>query len=540
MDQVVAVKKVIQSDVNIETGNRSTSRFLSVLYWAFFIVFIFTGAAFRFTNLNIKYVWFDESLTLFYASGYNFIDAYSELESKNGLKITNLQKYQAPSESKTTGDVLKTLMVYDSATNPLYYLLVRVWMETFGSTVAVARSMSAVFDVMSLLAVFWLCLELFQNKIVALVSAALLSVSPIFIIYAQEARNYSLWCLAILLSSAAFLRAVRKDTTFDWALFFITCLIGIYTNLLFTFSLVIYTFYILDVEKFQLTRKVHKFFITCISLIFAFSPWLWVLANSILVHKENLAWTAQLVVSFQDLVRGWIHNYTTLFWDIGFTENKILNYPVRIVVLAVEMLSVVYFLKKSTTKTWLFILPMIILPWVVLAIPDIFFGGSRTYTARYLFLSYIGVLITVSYLVYKCISSRIRWAKVLGSLLLVFIYVSGLISYSYYAPANTWWNKDGNKDWLRVSLIINQSDNPLLFISRKQGSGLGDFFSLSHVLDPKVTVLFNANPESLISQTQYSNIYWLDALNIEIEKLKSSSSIKVINIVPFLLWQLNR
>lgn len=41
---------------------------------------------------------------------------------------------------------------------------------------------------------------------------ALIAVSPFHVLYAQEAREYSLWTVTILLSSAALLRAMRVKT----------------------------------------------------------------------------------------------------------------------------------------------------------------------------------------------------------------------------------------------------------------------------------------------------------------------------------------
>ncbi|GAB4459810.1 MAG: hypothetical protein OHK0037_05890 [Elainellaceae cyanobacterium] len=92
---------------------------------------------------------------------------------------------------------------------PLYFLGVRGWMELFDSGSGAVRSLSAVFGVPVLPCVFWLALELFQSRAAAWVSLGLFAITLLHILYAQEARPYSLGTLCIVMSSAALLRALR-------------------------------------------------------------------------------------------------------------------------------------------------------------------------------------------------------------------------------------------------------------------------------------------------------------------------------------------
>ena len=41
---------------------------------------------------------------------------------------------------------------------------------------------------------YWLCLELFESSVTAWLAVAIIAISPFQIVYAQEARPYSLSC----------------------------------------------------------------------------------------------------------------------------------------------------------------------------------------------------------------------------------------------------------------------------------------------------------------------------------------------------------
>jgi uncharacterized membrane protein len=83
-------------------------------------------------------------------------------------------------------------------------------MQLFGSSVAVTRGVAAVISLSVFPTIYWLCLELFKSRIVGAIAMSLVAVSPLHIIYAQEARQYSLFTVTILLSSIALLKAISR------------------------------------------------------------------------------------------------------------------------------------------------------------------------------------------------------------------------------------------------------------------------------------------------------------------------------------------
>ncbi len=88
---------------------------------------------------------------------------------------------------------------------PLYQFLLHFWLGIFGPSEASARSLSALFGVLAVAAIYWLGRRMADRR-VALAAALLLAVSPFHVEYSQEARGYSLLVLLSLLSFGSLLR----------------------------------------------------------------------------------------------------------------------------------------------------------------------------------------------------------------------------------------------------------------------------------------------------------------------------------------------
>ncbi|NER30255.1 MAG: hypothetical protein F6J89_22180 [Symploca sp. SIO1C4] len=61
-----------------------------------------------------------------------------------------------------------------------------------------------------------------------------MAVSPFQVLYAQEAREYSLWTVTILLSTAALLKAMRSPSHSSWGIYTVSLTLGFYKTILST------------------------------------------------------------------------------------------------------------------------------------------------------------------------------------------------------------------------------------------------------------------------------------------------------------------
>jgi len=101
---------------------------------------------------------------------------------------------------------------------PLYYLLLKVWSDIFGSSEIALRFPSIIFGLLTIYFVYLLGKKLFTNK-VGLIAAVLLATSGLHIYYSQEARMYSL--VTLLISYLVYLFLKKKWLIFSIILMFV-------------------------------------------------------------------------------------------------------------------------------------------------------------------------------------------------------------------------------------------------------------------------------------------------------------------------------
>lgn len=133
---------------------------------------------FRFANLGQKVYWIDESYTSLRISGYTESEFIQQVADGKIRDIKYLQKYQRINSEKSVVDTVKGLALEEPQLAPLYFVATRLWVQMFGDSVAVTRSMSAVFSLLALPCMYWLCLELFGSSLTAWLAVSLLAVSP--------------------------------------------------------------------------------------------------------------------------------------------------------------------------------------------------------------------------------------------------------------------------------------------------------------------------------------------------------------------------
>ena len=86
---------------------------------------------------------------------------------------------------------------------PLYYLLLHVWMNAFGTSESATHSLSLLFSLLTVPVALWAGWSLFGRR-AGLVAATLAAVNPVLSAYAQETRMYSLLALLGLATAAAY------------------------------------------------------------------------------------------------------------------------------------------------------------------------------------------------------------------------------------------------------------------------------------------------------------------------------------------------
>ena len=104
-------------------------------------------------------------------------------------------------ERRPVGDAIRGMIRRD-AYPPLYHLLLRGWREIFGDGEGVARGLSVVFSVLSILLLYDAVRSLHDAE-AALWAALFAALSGPHIFYAREARAYALLILLTLAAAAS-------------------------------------------------------------------------------------------------------------------------------------------------------------------------------------------------------------------------------------------------------------------------------------------------------------------------------------------------
>jgi uncharacterized membrane protein len=454
-------------------------------------VLLLLGVFFRFVNIEKKFYWYDEAFTSLRSSGYTQTEVLQEISSGQLLTTKDLMKYQRPNQTKNFGDTVKSLAIEEPQLPPLYFLGVQSWAKLFGDSPAAMRSFSVLMSLLALPALYWLCRELFVPPEVAWIAVGLLAVSPLHVLYAQEARPYSLWPTLIVLSCASLLRAMRLQTKLSWIIYAVANILGFYTHL---FSLLVafgHGIYLVGTQGFTLNKKVVSYLIASAVSLLAFLPWVVILLVNKRAAGGATSW-ANLESNRLSLVKNWLGNIGRLFWDFGLTTNASGIYLIAVaaatLILAAIVGYAVYFLCSETSKpVWLFVVTVMAVTALALVLPDVILGGIRSTKARYLFPTYLGMQIAVAYL----LATKIRaggvpsWKGQVWKVLTLVLLTGGVLSNAVSSQAETWWTKEWGRENPGIARLIDGAPKPLV-VSDISDVTLGNILSMSHLLEPKV------------------------------------------------------
>lgn len=468
------------------------------------ITLLVLGLFFRFINLDRKVYWFDETYTSLRISGYTDREVAQKVFNGQIIGIEDLQNYQGVNSEKNFFDALRSISS-SSEHPPLYYSLTRLWVQVFGNSVAVTRSLSAVISLLVFPCLYWLCLELFESPVVAWIAIALMAVSPFHVLYAQEARQYSLWTTVILLSGAALLRGMRIQTTLNWGIYAVTVALGLYTTLLNTLVALGQGIYIAVIERFRLTKVLVDYLLASLAGILAFLPWIWVIIRG---QSQMQATTTEMssrpsLLPFLVKAAG---RAGYIFVDINpYSPNPklsislVLQYALGLLVVILAAYSLYFLYRNTPQKVWLFIFTLTGSTMLTLLVLDLTLGGSRSSNNRYLIPYFLGIHLSVAYLLGTQISASSvkNWHRKVWQLITAIIISLGVLSCTISSQFVMWWNKGADYNTPYVANIINQSQQPLVVSddrTRFPFNVVGGVMTLSYRLAPQVKLQLVMEP----------------------------------------------
>jgi uncharacterized membrane protein len=542
----------IFSNSQIPPKKLSTSRKELNSKWIEFLLIIILclGIIFRFTNIDRKVYWIDEVHTSLRSSGYSRTE-FVDLAPQNRLiSVKDLQKFQQLHPDRNLWMGIKALA--SSEHSPLYYFLARLGMEAWGSSVFVTRIVAVIISLLAFPLVYWLAIELFADRLTGWIAVALLAISPFHLLYAQEAREYSLLTVTILLCCLTFLKAFKNNNKTSWLLYSLSLALSLYAHSLAISVAIghgIYLFLDRDAgaNPHELTSNKLKFNYGISSLlgILLFSPWIAVL----IFNDDGVGQWTERHIAFGVWLQRYLLNLSSIFFDLqaSYPERLFdvetgldpgLNWTNPITYLIIPLVGLIiyscYYLRNTSKSNSLFIWCLIAATAVTLSLPDLLISGQRSTVGRYITAVYLGIELAVAY----CLSMNIRssgyknlWKLITAGLIILGVWCCGSI-----VQADTWWNKYSSYYNPQVAEIIDRSSKPLVITSIEKISRLT---SLSYALQDKTKfILFPEETTSIDLPSGFSDIYLFRPDDKLVEAIKSDPRYQIEEIYPTgHLWQ---
>lgn len=475
------------------------------------ILIIVLGTSLRFISLEQKLFWHDEAISMTRIVGVSELEVYQFFDKNRHevVKLSEFSQLRNSQPSRTIIDTIKTGLA-DSHVTPLYYILGHIWASFFGDSIATIRALSAVLGVGAIGAMFWCTYELSNSMRSGLLAAALLASSPFMVLYSQEARMYSLWCLTILISHGCFLRALRDRSQASWALYAFATAISFYSHFFTIFIAASHAIYVLLIcTKLKLKAQAKSLFrdyiVSLVGSLILFSPWIVVILLNMSNVQGRAGWLAvsvsklSVINTFLASVAGSIFlapHYQIPFWhddSLSTIDTNILAWIIILFFTVIIGLSVqAYrferksencFDHKNFVNSSLFALCTIVVPILLFVFPSIILGKTVGSVIRY----YVPIIL--GFQLGLAIFLNSRWKTIsTKSLILVWgiICIFSLTSSDRIVSQKQHWSKGWNTVvWDTIEAIANIK-KPILITTSDQGVNL---LTLSYYLKPDTELL---------------------------------------------------
>jgi uncharacterized membrane protein len=445
------------------------------------------GVLFRLANLEGLVYWGDEVYSSLRILGYTTAQLGQAIAQGQPVAATVLQQFQQISPQLGVLEVLQGLLREDSHLTPLYFVLGRLWVMLFDSSAASIRGLSVGCSLLLFPSLYWLAMVLFQNRWVAACLVVLTAVSPMHLLFAQEARMYELWLLLCVVAQAALLMALRQNRWRDWGLFTIATIGYLYSHLLGAVLLVGNIFYLLVAyhgDRVRLQRFAMSVGVTIAALL----PWLYFFINRRIVKTED---GTDASFNLIKALQNWTSLLRRLFADFNTTSSDSLVSAVWLMVILAGCLGLVVIAfhrlyRETPRSTWLFVAVL------MLGLPIVLFPLSLRgiLPSRYLLPSYVGMQLAISYLLGTRLSQTRRQWRGWSAIALTTLITLGLFSCGSIVRAEVWWHKGFSECNPSSARLINQTARPLVITD---GTG-APFFD--HALSNAISLSLSTKPET--------------------------------------------
>ena len=432
------------------------------------------GLLFRLVNLEQKVFWVDEVLTALRIAGYTRAEVTQQLSNSLPHLPADLLAYQQLG-SRGLPEAMQAFRQSPEHA-PLYFLLLRLWAEIFGSSVLALRSFSVVCSLLLLGVIHRLSRALF-NPLAGQICLGLTALSPLFIAYAQEARPYSLWLLLLALNSLFLLRAVRQNQPLPWLLYALTLTLSLYSSLLTGLMLLGQVFYVNSVASAdpRQRRIWQQFGLALLAAGIAFLPWLWLVGQQWQTLQTNTTWM-RLPLDGPSKLIVWFYSIAILYFDVPVRlEPKwIAAAELSCAAVVVALVGTAFWANRGASARFVACLALAV-PLGLVSL-DLLSNGRYSATPRYLLPFHLGAQLAVA-----------GWLSQLKGRqgALIFLVTLCLLSNLFYLNSSPHYLKSRSLCNPAIAAMINRQVQPLVL---SESQNMIDMLSLSHLLNPETQI----------------------------------------------------
>ncbi|WP_071778259.1 glycosyltransferase family 39 protein [Cyanobium sp. PCC 7001] len=447
------------------------------------LVLMVAAAALRFHDPGHQWLSHDEVYTALRTAGF------PPLEPPAQLTAGELQQFLRLSADHGWSATLRELARHPEHP-PLYFLLARLVREGFGEAMVSVRLLSALFSVLLVPAVYWLGWEVSGSLGLAALAAGMAVVSPLQLLYAQEARPYSLLVLLTALACAGLLRLRRGPGPLPFWSYVLTLVAGLYTSLIFV--LVPLSHGLHGLLPGQPAGHRRRWGAAMAIALVAFLPWLWILGVRLEAFLRHTAWLRVVPPAPPDAWLRGLH-WSAPFVDLGGQPPPWWPAAALTVVLALAGAGALVLARRTTSPGWSLLVLLLLLNLLVLEAGDLATGGRHAQMTRYLLPGLLGAQMLVAGALWGLVS--VRGSRPAGVLLLVAALLAGALSCRSILAADTWWHQYRLYRPTRVQAALWAHPGSQLRLVRSPTS-LGEAIALAQRLDPDTPLCFVAAPLS--------------------------------------------
>lgn len=424
---------------------------------------ILSGIFFRFHNLPSKVYFFDEILTSLHCAGFTLAQYSTAIQDGRTHNALDFQRYEGPASGRDARDVIYALEAEDPQHPPLYFLLEHFWTKTIGNSIADRRLPAAFIGVLVIPAAAWLSFELFGSALAAWLTGAIVAVSPLAVLYSQQAREYSLWCLLFILSSALLIRALRNGSPYLWIMYAAITAIGLYTFTFFILVVAAHAIFMLLVNGLRLTRSGVAFLASTGIAVAAFTPWIAVVAAHWGVAVSETGFSA-IPLPPALLAARIAFNATAVFFDAEYRYGlTMLVVPLIALLIAAAL---IYCALRCPPWPRTFLFTLLLVSALPLIIDDFAFHHSRSTATRYFFPALTAIQLFVAYYLSAMITNTnhpIR--KYIWPGMVIGLIFAGALSCLTSLPMRTWWPNIQDADVASMDDVIAKYPHPSVLVA---------------------------------------------------------------------------